>query len=228
MAVPSRPPKRPLGRNPGQKDGDGQRHDGHAVSEAELASSFSAEQSEAQRRAVRRRKRRHLIVVLALTVVVAAGLGAALLFALRTGGGGVASAASTATAAKTSRCGSETFLYQDPSSVHLNIYNGTDRAGLARDLSATLKLRGFVVEKVGNRQLSTTAPGVIIAGKAGKAAAYTAQQNLPGFDFIQDDRASATVDVVLASGFKAAIDHPKTASGSLSCPGVASTVSAAP
>jgi hypothetical protein len=106
-----------------------------------------------------------------------------------------------------------------PADVTSNVYNATDRTGLAAATAEELKTRGFVIGTVANDPLGKTITGVaeIRHGPKGADAASLMAFYLPGAKLIDDDRADASIDTVLGAGFMdvapqaevdAAIDTP--------------------
>jgi hypothetical protein len=91
----------------------------------------------------------------------------------------------------------------DPKTLHLNVYNATDTAGLATSVSTALKERGFLVDEVANDPTGRTVTGVgelRHGARGGEAAKYVAVY-LPGAGDFQDTRATAVVDVVIGPDF---------------------------
>jgi len=91
-----------------------------------------------------------------------------------------------------------------PSAVALNVYNGTDRAGLARKTADTMKDRGFKVGKVANDPLgkTVTSTAEIRYGGTGLAAAQLVRFYVPGAVLVKDSRKDASVDLVVGAAFK--------------------------
>jgi len=89
------------------------------------------------------------------------------------------------------------------SDVTTNVYNSTDRTGLAAATGEELKSRGFVVGTVANDPLGKTITGVaeIRHGPKGLDAAELMTFYLPGARLVDDGRTDATIDTVLGQGF---------------------------
>jgi hypothetical protein len=91
-----------------------------------------------------------------------------------------------------------------PPQVVLNVYNATDREGLAGRTAKQLKDLGFTVRKVANdpleRHVATVAE--IRSGAKETARVALVQAYLPGATAVVDRRTDATVDVVLGSAFR--------------------------
>lgn len=92
-----------------------------------------------------------------------------------------------------------------PKDVVVNVYNATDRNGLARTAAKALADQGFRTASVTNDPLQKTIPGVgeVRWGKAGIEEATAVLLRVPGARSIRDNRADASVDLVLGESFKA-------------------------
>jgi hypothetical protein len=157
----------------------------------------------------------HGITLTVLAGIVAASVVLAVLFSRGDLTWGTAAATKAAVT-----CPSDTYTYGTTSDIHIRVYNATRREGLAASVADGLRQRGFVVDAVENKTTDYTGTAVIVAGEAGRGAAFTLQRNIPNTDFVADGRNDAVVDVVLTSGF-ADLVPPEvldTASGQLSCP----------
>jgi hypothetical protein len=117
-----------------------------------------------------------------------------------------------------------------PSDVTLNVYNSTDRVGLAAAVAKSLRTLGFKVVDVANDPLGKPISGVgeIRHGPKGAAAAAIAATRLSGAKLVLDNRTDSSVDLVLGTKFTALTVPPKvvptkpskatpTASPSTSC-----------
>ena len=110
-----------------------------------------------------------------------------------------------------------------PAKVRVNVYNATDRRGLAAKVAGQLERRGFDVRKVDNDPLGRTVTGAaeVRHGDRGAAAARTvaAQVALGGevgqVVAVPDGRAGASVDLVVGTGFTA-LATPAEAANALS------------
>jgi hypothetical protein len=93
----------------------------------------------------------------------------------------------------------------DPASVTLRVYNATETAGLATQVSDALKARGFTIGEVGNDSSGRTVTGVgeLRYGQPGKETATFVKLFVPGAGDYPDTRATAVVDVVIGPDFKA-------------------------
>ncbi|QTF73346.1 LytR C-terminal domain-containing protein [Arthrobacter woluwensis] len=191
-------------------------HGSHVVSRQELEAAFAEDPDDDGDGRRFRLRLRHAVVLVVLLVLVAGGIGVA--FAIQKGYLSIPQAESTPQ--KTSVCPSGTFTPLKPSAVKVNVFNATDRRGLAGNVAAQLKARKFVVGAVTNRDLSLNTPVAVISGKDGYAAALTVQRQFQGADYYQDARSDGTVDVILFQGFAAVTPTAKVAQGpgQLLCP----------
>lgn len=84
----------------------------------------------------------------------------------------------------------------------VNVYNGTQRTGLATQTGNTLTSLGIQVKTAANNpQGSITGTAQIVTSKAGAVQAYTIKGLLPQADVIFDARSDNTIDVVLGPDF---------------------------
>ncbi len=90
-----------------------------------------------------------------------------------------------------------------PGRVRLNVYNSTDRRGLAAKTAKELRRRGYAVEKVANDPRGRTVKGVarIRSGPRGRARAAAVRQVVPGARLFVDHRTGTRVDLVLGLRF---------------------------
>ena len=97
-----------------------------------------------------------------------------------------------------------------PAQITVNIYNATNRAGLAASTAKDIKARGFVIGQVTNDPLKKKIDGVgeLRFGPNGKPGANVSVHLLEGVVPLQDTRAEASVDLVLGNGFKALSPAP--------------------
>lgn len=101
-----------------------------------------------------------------------------------------------------------------PGQVTVNVFNATNRAGLAADTAKNVKSRGFVIAAVSNDPAKKKIDGVgeVRFGPNGKAGAELVVALLDGVTPQQDTRADASVDLVIGNGFKALNAAPTTTS----------------
>jgi hypothetical protein len=158
------------------------------------------------------RRRRHpvatgFLVVLMMLVLFGATFGA---IRLLKGDGGADPSASSGTPLP---CVSTTVTpgaaLPKPATVTANVYNATDRAGLARTTATTLKTRGFGIGSIANdpsgKSLTTVAE--IRYGTKGKDNALLMRFYVPGATLVLDQRNDATIDLVLGAKFKGIADQ---------------------
>ena len=88
--------------------------------------------------------------------------------------------------------------------VKMRVYNATDRDGLAIGVRKDLVGRGFTVVTTGNASQGETVTGVaeVRYGAKGVGAARLLHAYVPAAELVPDDRADATVDLVLGATFK--------------------------
>lgn len=165
-------------------------------------------------------RKRHPVATGAIVVLMMIVLFGATFGAVRLLRGGSTPDASGPTAApcvtSTVRPG---LVLPKPATVTVNVYNATDRAGLAKRTAAVLKTRGFGIGKIANDPLgkSLTNVGEIRYGPAGKANAQLVAYYVPGAVLVADQRTDATVDFVIGAKFKA-IPPQKTVDAALAKP----------
>lgn len=104
----------------------------------------------------------------------------------------------------------------EPSQITVNVYNSTNRSGLAADVGKQVKARGFVVGTVANDPLKKTIaqPAQIRSGPNGQAAAAVVAALLPGAEVVQDARGDGSVDLAIGNGFQALAPAPTPTPGS--------------
>ena len=92
-----------------------------------------------------------------------------------------------------------------PADVTINIYNTTDRQGLARSTASELRDQGYLVATVSNDPLHRAVTGVaeIRYGTSGAGAAKLAATLVPGAALQRDGRPDSSVDLILGSRFRA-------------------------
>jgi hypothetical protein len=153
---------------------------------------------------VRRRARRRVLATV-LTVLLVAALGATGLWWFLRGdsGGGKQSATPCTTVSPTATAVPVPTASVAPGALKVNVYNGTDRSGLARAVANDLKIRGVTLGQVTNDPLhkAVTAPAEVRYGTAGAAEAAYLALWVPGALLVQDQRADTTLDLVLGTGY---------------------------
>jgi hypothetical protein len=92
-----------------------------------------------------------------------------------------------------------------PSAVTVNVYNATERRGLAGTVATQLRKRGFHVAKVDNDPLERKVTGAaeVRSSTVGADAARTVTAQVGTVVAVPDQRKDATIDLVLGAGFHA-------------------------
>jgi hypothetical protein len=92
-----------------------------------------------------------------------------------------------------------------PAEIGLNVYNATDRNGLASSIAGEMRTRGFAILDVANdpsgREITGTAE--VRAHLDSQAAASLVMAQVPGAVFVADNRTDGTVDLVVGAAFEA-------------------------
>ncbi|NUP31166.1 MAG: LytR C-terminal domain-containing protein [Streptomycetaceae bacterium] len=106
-----------------------------------------------------------------------------------------------------------------PSAITVNVYNATQRQGLAKGVADELKKRGFVIGKVTNDPLKQqiTGSGQLRAGVPGKGPSTVVAAHLAGTQAVEDARTDGSVDLVLGEGFQT-LATPEAAAAALAPP----------
>jgi hypothetical protein len=88
--------------------------------------------------------------------------------------------------------------------VRVNVYNATERRGLASSVAKQLRKRGFVIGKVENDPAKRSITGIaeVRHSTAGAAPARTVSAQVASFVTVPDQRKDASVDLVLGAGFR--------------------------
>jgi hypothetical protein len=89
------------------------------------------------------------------------------------------------------------------SQITVNVYNSTNRHGLAAATAVLLKQRGFAIGKVTNDPLKANLAQAaqVRGGSSGTAEMRMVAAEVPGTEYQSDARADHTVDLVLGSAF---------------------------
>jgi hypothetical protein len=100
-----------------------------------------------------------------------------------------------------------------PADITVNVYNATDRDGLAAKTASEVRERGFDVATITNDPLGRTVagPAEVRYGKSGAAKAKVVLGLVKGAKPVQDARADASVDLVVGEKFTALVRPPKQA-----------------
>lgn len=91
-----------------------------------------------------------------------------------------------------------------PSAIELNVFNGTERNGLASKAAKDLRKRGFVVLEIGNAEPDQFQDGVaLVRGSLdSQAQAVVVLGLLPGATFQPDNRPDTSIDVIFGEKYK--------------------------
>ncbi|MEY4137677.1 MAG: hypothetical protein RL205_1805 [Actinomycetota bacterium] len=122
--------------------------------------------------------------------------------------------------------------------VKVNVWNATDRVGLASDVAKVLKARSFTIKKVDNDPQGKVLDGVgqIRYGAKGRANAELLSFYFPGAILVQDNRPKKVVDIALGNAFTeiageaeiaAAMASPSPSLSGPGCPSQAASAAAA-
>jgi hypothetical protein len=153
----------------------------------------------------RTKRRRRMIVtaVVAAVLVAAGGYGVVSLFSSPSQAPAASACGSRANAATAAR--RVDVPLPAAGQIKLNVYNSTDRHGLAASTAAQLKQRGFTIVKVTNDPLKAnlTVPAQIRGATASSPAMRVVAAEVAGSQLKPDTRTDATVDLVLGAGFTA-------------------------
>ncbi|MFD5563757.1 LytR C-terminal domain-containing protein [Kitasatospora griseola] len=102
-----------------------------------------------------------------------------------------------------------------PATVTVNVYNATDKSGLAARTADELKKRGFQVGQIGNAPsaLDRKVPGTaqVLSGPGGLGAATLLVSQVASATSTEDARTDATVDLVIGDAFTALADPNQAA-----------------
>lgn len=96
-----------------------------------------------------------------------------------------------------------------PKEVEVNVYNATDRDGLAAQVAKSLRDRGFDVKTVANdpKRAELTGRGELRHGEAGTPGAELVDDHVGSFAMKVDERTRTSVDVVLGPTFETLVDE---------------------
>ena len=97
-----------------------------------------------------------------------------------------------------------------PQDVSLNVYNSTNRPGLAKTVASAAGDRGFKVKAVANdpKKAGVKQVAQIRYGPEGAASARLVKAHVPGGVFVNDKRKGDTVDLVVGQAWKAFAKEP--------------------
>ena len=166
----------------------------------------------------RRRPVWGIVAAVAAGMVVLFGLGFGLALLLKGGGSSTAEPAATASATEGAMpCATATIIpaqvLPDASSVVINVFNSTKRAGLAASTAKQLRSLGFTVKKVGNDPQNAQVQEVaeLRYGPKGENGAKLLQAYLPGAKLVPIQRSIKRVDVVVGAQFTGLKDEAEVA-----------------
>lgn len=142
-----------------------------------------------------RMRRRKSIITFALVLLL---LFFAIWYALSYVRADVASGTQTTAVTQSPTCG------MSPKEVEVNVYNATNRDGLAGRVANQLKERGFTVKTVANDPKKAKVEGIgqLRYGSDGRKGAKLVGLHTGDVRMIQDARKRTTVDLVIGPGFK--------------------------
>ncbi|MBP1234107.1 hypothetical protein JOE40_003750 [Arthrobacter sp. PvP102] len=191
-------------------------HGHRVVSGSELRATFVEPDDTAEDPVRLRRRILHGVVLVLLVGLIISAIIVAL--AIMNGQIQIPTAERSRSAA--SACPTATFDYTPNEKVSLNVYNATNRPGLARSVADEFLARKFAVAAVDNTQSGYRGVAAVVSGAAGQSAAFSVQRNLPKSDYFQDGRSDGSVDVILTSEFKELVAPGLVdqTPGQLSCP----------
>jgi len=159
-----------------------------------------------RRRGGRRRTSRGLLLLL-VVVVLAAGAAMAWRF--------VQPGDDADVAAPRAKCPSTapSLTVVAPAQVRVNVYNATERRGLASTVATALRKRGFQVDQVANDPLKRSVTGLaeVRSSTRGADASRTVTAQVGQVVLVPDQRTDASVDLVLGATFKKLVSPAEAA-----------------
>ena len=113
-----------------------------------------------------------------------------------------------------------TSTVRTPAQVTVNVYNATDRTGLAAKTAADVRKRGFKVSTVSNDPLQKNVTGAaeVRYGPTGRESAKLVLTLVKGSKAVKDSRTDSSVDLVLGAKFTALTAPPKATSAAATTP----------
>ncbi|MBC7309162.1 MAG: LytR C-terminal domain-containing protein [Tetrasphaera sp.] len=154
----------------------------------------------------RRRQRRTAITLLLTALLLFSAFWWAWSY-IRTGGESSASASPTSTSTLTpGACA-------DPTTITVNVYNATNRSGLARTAADALTAAGFTVGRVANDPENKSLPGnaEVRFGPAGEPYAVAFREDYgQAVSLAPTERNGTSIDVVLGDTFTGWAPFPET------------------
>jgi hypothetical protein len=124
-------------------------------------------------------------------------------------------AASVPKAGPTATCTTQA-VAPTPGTTTVNVYNATQRNGLAAATATQVRKRGFKVSTVSNDPLQkrVAGPAEVRFGRAGAGRGALVLALVKGAKVVHDARTDGSVDLVLGDKFSALAPAPKTAPAS--------------
>ncbi|WP_415947527.1 LytR C-terminal domain-containing protein [Streptomyces sp. KLOTTS4A1] len=115
-------------------------------------------------------------------------------------------AAATPSASKTPAKAPKPMVLPEPKDVQVNVYNATNRGGLAGETADELKKRGFTVGKVGNAEKKfdgkVEGKAILLGPKSAlKKGIVVLGTQVEGAEARTDAREVAAIDLILGDGF---------------------------
>lgn len=125
------------------------------------------------------------------------------------------SGAASGAASPSPAAGATSTAVPQPQAVTVNVYNATDKSGMAARTAEELKKRGFTVGQVGNAPAAldkkVTGTVQVISGPAGLGAATLLGAQVASPAASADARTDATVDFIIGDAFNALLDPTQAA-----------------
>ncbi|MDO5726489.1 MAG: LytR C-terminal domain-containing protein [Bowdeniella nasicola] len=89
-----------------------------------------------------------------------------------------------------------------PDSMTINVFNGTNRTGLAAEMQKQLEALGFVIGDVGNFDAGYNGTALIRVGADQIAAGYTLSRLFDNPLVVFDDRETPNIDLILGEDYE--------------------------
>ncbi|KRF26411.1 MULTISPECIES: LytR C-terminal domain-containing protein [unclassified Phycicoccus] len=104
-----------------------------------------------------------------------------------------------------------TSTVKTPAQVTVNVYNATERTGLAAKTAADVRKRGFKISTVSNDPLQRDVKGAaeVRYGPTGASSSKLVLALVKGAKAVKDSRTDSSVDLVLGAKFTALTPPPK-------------------
>jgi hypothetical protein len=108
-------------------------------------------------------------------------------------------------------CTATTAVAPTPAGVTVNVYNATDRSGLAATTASAVRKRGYRISTVANDPLQKTVSGTaeVRYGATGRPGARLVLTLVKGAKAVKDSRTDSSVDLVLGDKFTSLAAPPK-------------------